>query len=159
MTVSVTRKTPFILMMNPPFLGSWYAWRLAKKKPPADRPTGRPADRHAPWNYVCLRKFLKQKAAFFILSTPPLWFCPSLRSSVTLPKARKYVTLLALRFDNFEFGVEYVTLLALRLNNFHRWDGRLSVCILCRRHAYCGGCLLLYFYRGYFFYRFFTFAV
>ena len=74
MTVSVTRKARFILMMNPPFLGAWYAWRLAKKKPPADRPTGRPADRHAPWNYVCLRKFFKQKAVFFILSTPPFDF-------------------------------------------------------------------------------------
>ena len=59
---------------------------------------------------------------------------------VTPSKARKYVALLALRFDNFKLGVEYVTLLALRLGNFHLWsDGRLYVCFLCRRREYWGG--------------------
>ena len=105
-------------MRNPPFGGAWYAWRLAKKKPPAHRPTGQPAHGHAPWNYVCLRKFFKQKAAFFILSTPRFDFV-QVYEARSLSKARKYVTLLALRSDNFQFGVEYVTLLELRLGNFH----------------------------------------
>ena len=98
----------------------------------------RPADRHAPRNHVRVREFIKQKATFFILCTPPFDFV-GIYEARSLSRKLVNMSLLALRFDNFEFGVEYATLLALRLSNFHlRSDGRLSVCILCRRHVYWG---------------------
>ena len=82
----------------PPFLGvpRMLEW------PPHLMP-GRPAVA-LPWHLFCLWISVT-KIRFFILSARPFDIWASLRSSVTRSEAGEYVTLLALRFNNFRFEV------------------------------------------------------
>ena len=74
-----------------------------------------PAGRSRPQGLCFANEFVYKKPLFYF-KRPPFDF-GRVYEARSLSKARKYDTLLALRFGNFHFEVEYATLLAIRFSN------------------------------------------